>query len=404
MQPNKTLKTLIIITFICLLNLLNINTLQGQEASIKQLTGRTFFVNNEKVADGLKHTHYLATAADGLPLSIHILTVDLSKIKIEITLAGDQIMGQETVSSMVMRNDALAGVNGGFSFSNDPWNLYHGDPRDFFVLDGKILSEPYSTRSSFGIRTNEHSRQIPLISRLGLKMTVQINGEKMNISGINRKRGKDELILYTPEWHRTTLTSQHGTELIIQDKKINKIFDLKGSSTMPKNGFILSASGKYTDSLRNAGMKPGMKIHIDTSLASLDEKNNHATTNVNNTSYTTAGPTLIRKGKRVDNIEAENIRLAFDTTSHPRTAIGITKGRDSLFLMTADGRQPGYSMGMSLDQVSQFLIELGTWSGYNLDGGGSTTMAIRNIVVNSFSDPRERRRCDAILLYPVNKK
>jgi len=45
---------------------------------------------------------------------------------------------------------------------------------------------------------------------------------------------------------------------------------------------------------------------------------------------------------------------------------------------------------------------------YNMDGGGSTTMAIRGDVVNRFSDvwggylgdkPIERRRCDALLLF-----
>ena len=46
--------------------------------------------------------------------------------------------------------------------------------------------------------------------------------------------------------------------------------------------------------------------------------------------------------------------------------------------MTVDGRQPGYSMGMTLRELAGLMRALGATDAINLDGGGSTAMALRN--------------------------
>jgi len=66
---------------------------------------------------------------------------------------------------------------------------------------------------------------------------------------------------------------------------------------------------------------------------------------------------------------------SFFTIAHPRTAIGIT-AKNKLLLVTVDGRQPGISEGIPLDELAQLMIELGAVQALNLDGGGSTTFTI----------------------------
>jgi hypothetical protein len=61
---------------------------------------------------------------------------------------------------------------------------------------------------------------------------------------------------------------------------------------------------------------------------------------------------------------------------HPRTAIGYTQDKRYLILLTLDGRQPGYSDGSTDFDTAQWMIRLGAYDAINLDGGGSTTMAI----------------------------
>lgn len=61
---------------------------------------------------------------------------------------------------------------------------------------------------------------------------------------------------------------------------------------------------------------------------------------------------------------------------HPRTAVGITKDGHRLLLLVIDGRQPGYSEGVTTQETAAWLLRLGAHSGLNLDGGGSTALVI----------------------------
>jgi len=66
-----------------------------------------------------------------------------------------------------------------------------------------------------------------------------------------------------------------------------------------------------------------------------------------------------------------------------------------------DGRQPERSVGMTIAELAALLAELGAVEAINMDGGGSTTMVVRDKVVNSPSDPAgERAVGDALLVLP----
>jgi uncharacterized protein YigE (DUF2233 family) len=80
-------------------------------------------------------------------------------------------------------------------------------------------------------------------------------------------------------------------------------------------------------------------------------------------------------GLLVDN--GEVVTEIFDV--HPRTAVGVSQDGRYLFLVVVDGRQPGLSEGMSLVELAEWMKrQLGCWDALNLDGGGSTTMVMRN--------------------------
>jgi exopolysaccharide biosynthesis protein len=60
--------------------------------------------------------------------------------------------------------------------------------------------------------------------------------------------------------------------------------------------------------------------------------------------------------------------------AHPRTAVGLSRDGRYLMLLIIDGRQPGYSLGATLDETADWLLRFGAHDGLNLDGGGSTTL------------------------------
>jgi len=45
-----------------------------------------------------------------------------------------------------------------------------------------------------------------------------------------------------------------------------------------------------------------------------------------------------------------------------------------LYLIAIDGRQPGYSVGVTTSDEAALMIDLGVFDGLNLDGGGSTAL------------------------------
>jgi exopolysaccharide biosynthesis protein len=62
---------------------------------------------------------------------------------------------------------------------------------------------------------------------------------------------------------------------------------------------------------------------------------------------------------------------------HPRTAAGVTVDGRTLILLVVDGRQPGYSIGVTLPELADLMIGLGADDAINLDGGGSSTFVYR---------------------------
>lgn len=64
-----------------------------------------------------------------------------------------------------------------------------------------------------------------------------------------------------------------------------------------------------------------------------------------------------------------------------RTAIGLSRDGTTLYLFTVDGA--GGSLGMKVGEVADLLIrDYDVYNALNLDGGGSTTMAMENPVTH----------------------
>ncbi len=70
----------------------------------------------------------------------------------------------------------------------------------------------------------------------------------------------------------------------------------------------------------------------------------------------------------------------------PRTAVGYTAD-NHVIMIVADGRQVT-SQGVGLTELAQIMIDLGCVEAMNLDGGGSTQMAVGNQLVDTPSESR----------------
>lgn len=90
---------------------------------------------------------------------------------------------------------------------------------------------------------------------------------------------------------------------------------------------------------------------------------------------------------------------------HPRTGIGTSAKEGWALIAVVDGRQAGWSKGMTIDQWALFFLSHGATDALNLDGGASSAMfvASKGDIVNRMCKPRgnERKVANHIGILPA---
>jgi exopolysaccharide biosynthesis protein len=106
---------------------------------------------------------------------------------------------------------------------------------------------------------------------------------------------------------------------------------------------------------------------------------------------------IVENGKNVSPVSDPWIGVL--TNRDPRTVIGI-KDESTIILLTVDGRQPGYSTGMTASELADYLIGIGIKDAAMLDGGASTEMIVDGRIVNKPSHGGEERKiAGAVLIF-----
>ena len=91
----------------------------------------------------------------------------------------------------------------------------------------------------------------------------------------------------------------------------------------------------------------------------------------------TNGVPMVRDGEAANG--------CFDRVRNPRSALCIEADRVHLNLFVVDGRRAD-AAGMTCDEVRDLMLEFGCQDGAMLDGGGSSTLVVEDIVKNRPSD------------------
>jgi exopolysaccharide biosynthesis protein len=331
------------------------------------------------------------------PWKIHVLEADPQRVAIQVAHAHDAAIGLETTAALAERRHALAAINGGYFRMEGP---LAGDSRGVLQIKGRLLSEPDRGRAAVGFYDQDGLVR-SVFGRLGFRGEVYLGGrERIPLDGINRHREPSEIILYTPEFHRTTLTSSDGAEIVIENGHIVEVSGAAGSSVIPSDGMVLSIGSERVPEVLPR-MRHGDSVFMKADLLPLlpDPQGEWEKTEY----IVGGGPLLLWKGQRLEKPEEESISRVFFLARHPRTAVGV-RADGTLLFVTVDGRRPEESVGMSLPELTDLMLELGSVSAINLDGGGSTTMVVEGNVVNRPSGGSARRNADAILLFSRTKK
>lgn len=347
---------------------------------------------SETLAPGVEHVLLrrgdFSETARGDRWTIHALILDGKFARLKLAQAMDEVAGAETVSSMALRHGALAAINGGYFRTT---GVARGEPVGALTVNGKLLSEPVRNRAALAVR-DEGGAIRTAIAHFTSTAELRVNGTATRpVNGINRPREKNELIVFTPEFHRTTLTEADGIEIVVERNRVPAVFDNAGSRLIPPGGWVISAVGESRNWARTH-LRRGARVELKTEIRS-EPPLSFAPDFVLG-----GGPQLIAAGKQVFAAEADRYSESLYRQRHPRTAIGW-RADGKLILVVVDGRQ-AQSVGMTMVELAGLMLELGCVEAMNLDGGGSTAMVVKNKVVNRPSDATgERAVSDALMIF-----
>lgn len=335
-------------------------------------------VHVDKIGSGLEHTTYVRRTEHQV---INVARVKRgSPFHLRAVPSLDSVgHGLERTSAICKRVRCAVAVNGDF------WKPGTDTPLGGVVSGGRLLRVASQEHAQINVSQDGLLQTGPLRLHASL---VTDDLRPVAIDAVNRAMKKGLLVLYTPAFGRTTKAKKGTLELALHARpgegvsalaqttvvKVAEHASPAGDAPIPRDGAVLSGTGRGAAALhgllkriRSGETSRQALLRVESTPAAVESVG--------------GSPILVDDGK----ILPQDTKSAFAGGRHPRTMIGWTPAGDVL-LVTIDGRQPGYSDGMTLTEGARLMRHLGATEAVNLDGGGSTTFVTRGRVVNRPSD------------------
>lgn len=357
-------------------------TLQGKDYRVDTLYHAT-------VGPGTTHTSLKLEGP--YKLRVAYTTTDLTNPNVEMRTvqASTVLKGGNTLTGMVNKyqnNNCryIAGVNADF-FGNS-------QPIGTAVVDGEYYYALNNGWSHWAIDDNK----VPKVADMVFSGTVTAtDGSSHELSGINRGRDENNLVIYNSRKGANSGTNAYGTEVsatilsgsLTPGQTVELLVGCDpvtaGSMAIPSGGVVISGHGSGKDFVSR--LKTGDKVTVSTSILANGQP--IAARQV------AGGRPLILSGGQVLNTQGALDHL---TALNPRTAIGYDATGTKLVLLVVDGRSTA-SQGCVSKVLADIMLATGCTEAMNFDGGGSTTLYVDNLGVrNSPSDGRERSVVNAV--------
>ena len=323
-----------------------------------------------------------------VPWSFHVIQIDRSRKDIAFVagLARNKVLGVSMIADQARAvpaeiGRAIAGVNGDFYLRDNP--TYAGDPRGLQIFNGDLVSGTSTVCVWFDADGNPHLDDV----KGDFKVTFP-DGSKIPF-GLNEQRPRSMAVLYTPTYGPST-RALGGREFVLEKDGDGPWLPLQPSQSFRARVRDISTNGntRFTGEIVVLSFPPQM-------LSNLPALEVGATVQIS-TALTPdlkgvktaigGGPALIKNGKAFALKDpppgtSANYSERSKYERHPRSAVGWSPTH--IYLVTADGRQPGLSVGMKLAELAEVFVKLGCTEAMNFDGGKSAQMWMNGEIMNS---------------------
>ena len=356
---------------------------------LDRLTPCPPLVADGALADGVSLTTLRERGGPGGPTAIRVVTVELSRPPtLDTVLAGDALPGLETTTSMARRRGAVVAVNGDYFLSD-------GRPVHVYAEDGVLVKSANDLGRGLAVSADETRRYVGF---LDLRTSITgPGGERLAVDRVNNgpaTAGQRALhtslggALERPPVMRCTarfrMTAPPALDAEGHVRTPLTTTDPACGDPAPPAGGEAVLTAAPSEPLPPWGR--GSPASWDWQLAGwpgvLDVMGGN--------------PAVVRGGAIAEG-DVDGVGAYYER--NPRTAVGFTADGKAL-LVVVDGRQAGYSVGMTLRELGQVMVNLGAVEALNLDGGGSTVMVVNGQPVSRVSGGAERPVANALLVLP----
>ena len=312
-------------------------------------------VKQTSVCDGIELIKTEKETADGLQ-NISVLKIDLNNpfIKLKTMYSTDGINRLDRVKTLVDDHKAVAGINGDFFL----WSSGGGSSVGYNVIDGEMITSPATNEQMASVAVDYDGNFIFDYFTEDIRVITE-NKDIYKIKNVNKYDDLSGIVLYNSRWGEMSLGSS-GTivEVVIENDIIKEIRRDMPATQIPKNGYVLVGLSDLTDFFDK--IEEGEKLTLDIEI----------TPDIDIENAIGGGTLLVKKGVKAPITHTSPGRA-------PRSAFGVDKTSDFAYFVTVDGRGAGGSIGMTLDELSEYLIGLGAYNAINFDGGGSTQLVAK---------------------------
>ena len=328
-------------------------------------------IETTPVSSGVVHERIEKFTVGGW-YNINVLRIDLED---EHTSLGplyhqEGLSSRSTVKGLVEQRNAVAGINGDFYNTNPiPTSL------GALIEDGRIISSPNNLPTFF--TTTDNGAYIDYFTKT-MTITNYTTGNVLNIDTVNKLHSEFITItMLNSDWGTKSIGARFRNDLhevlvvdgVVMDRRTGgEAFDIPRS----EDSYVLSS--KSSNLLL---FNPGDRVQTDIRV----------TPDMESIRFAIGAGSIVLKDGNVTNTDI-NI-----SGNQPRTGLGISRDQDEIIMVTVDGRDTYYK-GTTQETLGSILRELGAYNGVNLDGGGSTAMAIRPVnsdVAEFVNSPAEHR-------------
>lgn len=336
--------------------------------------------DSRKVAEGVNYNHYTLSTSRG-SMFVHTVSIDpLASYALMPVIANDKLNTVAPVKKLAEQVDAVAAINGGF-FDTGKTRL----PVGLVKIKRRIVFEQFLNRAVLGI--DEHGQLDFERFNLHSYLYIPSIDSSQQIHGYNRKRKDGELIIFTPEFGKTTRTNEWGVEIVlhrISPDRVDKPFILlepdryiitsvnHQDTPIPADGVVLSIHRPALESLEwLKQVYPGMEIQLKSNVPPGWESYPY---------LLGGGPLLLQDGLDVLDPRTEKFSNYF-SGPNARTAVGRTPEGESIIIVVD---RAGGSRGATWEELTVICRDLLGCSGaMGFDGGGSSTMFLGDEIVNA---------------------